>query len=100
MECPLFGAVKAFDGNVLPTRADVCLQYLIIKEQIKEERKSKTDPKSCDVNNRICDLLISIWERAQIQTYQKTSLMVCLKRLRDKYTKVCSLIMIFDLNLN
>lgn len=100
MECPLFGTVKSFDKNVLPTKSDVCLQYLIIKEQIKEETKSKIDPKPYEVNKRICDVLIPIWKRTQIQTRALTSIMVFLNRLREKYVKVCVLIMIFDLNLN
>ena len=72
VECPLFGAPKQINFNVLPTYKDIMRCYNFHRQFIMEANDNKFNPPANEIAGHVADDLDSVWNKASLPTVSKT----------------------------
>lgn len=88
-KCPLFGAIKLFDENVLPKNSDVILSFLNVQqEQSVLLEKTKNNISERTICEQVSVEVISLWEKASIPTIKRKSVVDKVAKLHKDYITI------------
>lgn len=85
VDCRVFGALRKFKDNMLPTCADVIRNFLCIRQFMKEAAANNAEPAVSDINEILLGELKLLWVKASIPIISDQQIKSKLKDLHQKY---------------